>query len=336
MDIDTINPITSNECEISIIIPVFNEVGNLEILHKELVDAMTQVGDSYEIIFIDDGSQDGSFDVLRKLKTGDSRVVVLQFRRNFGQTAAFAAGFDYARGSLIVTMDADGQNNPMDIKRLIEKVKTEDCDLVIGWRMNRQEPLIRKILSNSANWIISRSTHVYIHDRGCSLKLFKRDLVKRIRLYGQLHRYLPELASMVGAKIAEIPTLDRKRLSGKSKYGSVSRTPRVFLDLITVFFFLAYSTSPMRLFGTLALLGFLGGGIITLGLAITKVYNGIVGGWVGFHAYEIGNRPLLLLGIFVILISVQFFMMGLIGEMIVRVYYEAGNKPIYHIRTILE
>jgi glycosyltransferase involved in cell wall biosynthesis len=325
-----------NNCDISIVVPVYNEVDNLAILHEELVSVLTSLGRSFEIIFIDDGSQDGSYEVLRQLKASDPHVLVIQFRRNFGQTAAFAAGFDYAEGELIITLDADGQNNPMDIPLLINKMNEENCDMVLGWRQNRQESFVRRMMSNSANQIISRSTHVYIHDRGCSLKLFKRDLVKNIRLYGQLHRYLPELASMIGAKVAEVPTLDRKRRFGKSKYGSIRRTPRVVLDLMTVFFFLVYSTSPMRLFGGIAIVGSLLGGIVTGGLALAKIYNGIIGGWAGFHAYEIGNRPLFLLGIFLILISVQFFMMGLIGEMIVRVYYEAGNKPIYHVREVLK
>lgn len=338
MDMEVSKPdlFVDNSCDISVIVPVFNEVDNLAILYDELITVLSALKLTYEIIFIDDGSEDGSFNVLKDLKAKDSRVIVIQFRRNFGQTAAFAAGFDYARGNLIITIDADGQNNPQDIPRLLEKMNEEGCDLVIGWRINRQEPLIRRLLSNAANLIISRSTHVLIHDRGCSLKLFKKDLVKRIRLYGQLHRYLPELASMVGALIAEVPTVDRKRRSGKSKYGSISRTPRVVLDLLTVFFFLAYSTSPMRLFGSIALVSCLGGGLLTGGLAVAKIYQGVVGGWTAFHAYEIGNRPLLLLGIFLILISIQFFMMGLIGEMIVRVYYEAGEKPIYHVRKVLE
>lgn len=323
-------------CEISVIAPVFNEVDNIDILYAELTQVLSTIGRTYEIIFVDDGSTDGSFEALNTIKAKDDNVIVIQFRRNFGQTAAFAAGFDYARGESIITIDADGQNNPFDIPRFIEKMNEDEYDLVIGWRTNRQEPLIRRILSNVANSIISKSTHVYVHDRGCSLKLFKQDLVKSIRLYGQLHRYLPELASMVGARIAEVPTVDRKRRSGKSKYGSIGRTPRVVLDLLTVFYFLAYSTSPMRLFGSIGLIGCLVGGLITSGLALMKIYKGIIGGWPAFHAYEIGNRPLLLLGVFLILISIQFFMMGLLGEMIVRVYYEMGDKPIYHVRNVLK
>ena len=334
--LSTIINSNTKTCVLSIVVPVYNEVGNLESLHEELVAVLSHLNVSYEIIFIDDGSTDGSFEILQQIRTKDTHVILIQFRRNFGQTAAFAAGFDYASGELIVTLDADGQNNPKDIPLLIEKMDSEDCDLVLGWRMNRQEPLIRRILSSIANRIISRSTNVYVHDRGCSLKLFKKDLAKSIRLYGQLHRYLPELATMIGARVAEVPTIDRKRRSGKSKYGSISRTPRVVLDLMTIFFFLIYSTSPMRLFGGVALVGFFTGSVISGGLVLAKIYNGIINGWIGFHTYEIGNRPLFLLGIFLVMLSVQFFMMGLIGEMIVRVYYEAGNKPIYHVRQVIK
>lgn len=322
--------------QISIIVPVYNEVNNLEALFQELSNVIASLNLSYEIIFVDDGSTDGSIEVLEKIKALDVRVVIIQFRRNFGQTAAFAAGIDYAHGDYIVTIDADGQNDPRDIPKLIEKMKPGNYDLVLGWRMNRKEPFIRRILSNVANELISRSTKVHVHDRGCSLKIMKKDLAKSLQLYGQLHRYIPELASMIGARVAEIPTIDRNRRSGVSKYGSISRTPRVVLDLFTVFFFLVYSTSPMRLFGSIGLTTFIGGGFLTSALVIAKFYYGIVGGLSAFHAYEIGNRPVFLLGIFLILIGIQFFVLGLLGEMIVRIYYEASNKPIYHIRKIVK
>ncbi len=325
----------NNSCYLSIVVPVFNEAENLRALYQEITASLASSDEPYEIIFVDDGSQDASFHVLESLHHNDPRVIVVQFRRNFGQTAAFAAGFSYARGELIATIDADGQNDPMDIPRMIKAMSEHDSDLVIGWRKNRQEPLIRRFLSVSANRLISKSTQIYIHDRGCSLKLFKRDLIKSLHLYGQLHRFIPELACMVGARVTEIPTVDRKRRSGKSKYGSISRTPRVALDLMTVFFFLTYSTSPMRLFGSFSLVGFVFGGLFTGGLALAKLYHGLIDGWIGFHAYQIGNRPLFLIGIFLILASVQFLMMGLLGEMLVRIYYEAGNKPIYHVRQVL-
>jgi hypothetical protein len=211
-----------------------------------------------------------------------------------------------------------------------------DYDFVIGWRVNRKEPTIRKVFSKIANLIISRSTQLRIHDRGCSLKLFKKFIVKNIRLYGQLHRFLPELASAMGVRITEIPVKDRIRKTGRSKYGSISRTPRVVIDLITVFYLLTFFTSPMRLFGSLAMISGSTGIIIGLILTLTKIYHGIIDGWSGFHAYQIGNRPLLLLGILLVVVGVQLLMMGFLGEMIMRIYYESGDKSIYYVRQVLE
>jgi len=323
-------------CDFSVVIPVYNEKDNLNILYQELISVLEPLFETFEIIYIDDGSTDGSFQVLEQLHSLDQRVRVIRFRRNFGQTSAFAAGFDYARGKLILTLDADGQNNPNDIPRFVEKMNDGNYDLIVGWRTGRKEPLGRRLLSNTANRIISRSTGIYLHDRGCSLKLYKSDLVKHMRLYGQMHRFLPEMASVVGAEVAEIPTQDRERKFGKSRYGSFSRTQRVFLDLMTVIFLLGYSTSPMQLFGSLAIMSAFTGMVVAGILGGTKIYYGITGGWDSFHAYQIGNRPLLLLAIMLILVGVQFLMMGFLGEMIMRVYYEARDKPAYFIRTILE
>jgi len=321
---------------LSVIVPVFNERENLQPIYEELTHVLKALALSYEIIFVDDGSTDQSFDELSRIHTHDNLVKVVQFRRNFGQTAAFAAGFDVAQGELILTIDADGQNDPNDIPKMLAAMQEGEYDFVTGWRVNRKEPFLRRIFSRVANWIISRSTHLEIHDRGCSLKLFKREVVKNIRLYGQLHRFLPELASAVGVKIIEVPVNDRPRKSGKSKYGSITRTPRVVLDLITVSYLLTFFTSPMRLFGSLALVSSLAGLVIGGVLALTKIYYGIVGGWEGFKAYQIGNRPLLLLAILLIVIGVQLLMMGLLGEMIMRIYYEARDKPVYHIRQVLD
>lgn len=321
---------------ISIIIPVFNEENNLSPLYSELTDVLHKLDIAYEIIFVDDGSTDNSFNILSTIHAANKAVKVIQFRRNFGQTAAFAAGFDAAQGDLILTLDADGQNDPNDIPKLLKSMQDGDYDFVTGWRINRKESLLRRLISKSANFVISRSTKVVIHDRGCSLKLFKREIVKNIRLYGQLHRFLPELASAIGVKIAEVPVNDRTRLSGKSKYGSITRTPRVVLDLITVSYLLTFFTSPMRLFGSLALFCSLAGFVIGGSLAGIKIYHGIIGGWSGFQAYEIGNRPLLLLAILLIVIGVQLLMMGLLGEMIMRIYYESRDKPIYYIRQRLD
>ncbi|HNT23686.1 MAG TPA: glycosyltransferase family 2 protein [Anaerolineales bacterium] len=323
-------------CDLSIVIPVFNEEKNLSPLHDELRGVLTEVGLSYEIIFVDDGSSDGSYALLQTLHAQDDRVKVIRFRRNFGQSAAFAAGFDYAHGAKIITLDADGQNNPADIPQLLAKMQEGDYDFVTGWRMNRKESPIRRFLSGAANYLISRSTHIVVHDRGCSLKLFKREVVKNIRLYGQLHRFLPELASMIGVNVAEVPIQDRARRFGHSKYGSITRTPRVLLDLFTVFFLLTFFSSPMRLFGSVGMATGLIGIVLGGGLALAKIYQGIIGGWPAFHAYQIGNRPLLLLAVLLILVATQFMMMGLLGEMMLRVYHESSGRPIYFIRDVLD
>ncbi len=325
-----------NPKSLSVIIPVFNEETNLKPLYSELLEVLQSIQMAYEIIIIDDGSSDGSFAEASKIHDIDKCVKVIQFRRNFGQTAAFAAGFDAAAGDLVLTIDADGQNDPHDIPQLLQTMLAGDYDFVIGWRVNRKEPFLRRLFSQTANWLISRVTHLVVHDRGCSLKLFKREVVKSIRLYGQLHRFLPELASAVGTRFAEVAVNDRSRLSGKSKYGSITRTPRVVLDMITVTYLLTFFTSPMRLFGSLALFSSLVGIVIGGILAGEKIYHGVIGGWSGFQAYQIGNRPLLLLAILLIVIGVQLLMMGFLGEMIMRIYYEGRDKPIYHIRQILE
>jgi len=325
-----------NDQLISVVIPVYNEAGNLKPLYEELAQTFQESDLPFELIYVDDGSTDTSYPELCALHQMDQRVRVIQFRRNFGQTAAFAAGFDHARGHLIVTIDADGQNNPADIPVLIEKLRQGKYDLVTGWRLNRKEPMVRRLVSSTANWIISRSTKITIRDRGCSLKVFDCELTKQLRIYGQLHRFLPEMASTIGAKVGEVPVQDRKRRSGQSKYGSISRTPRVILDLFTVFFLLSFFTSPMRFFGSMGLVSLTIGFISGAWLALTKIYQGLVGGWVAFHAYEIGNRPLLLFSVLLITVGIQFLMMGLLGEMIMRVYYEASGRPIYAIRTILD
>jgi len=322
--------------QISLVIPVYNEEGNLRTIHQELSLVMPSISLDFEIIFIDDGSTDHSYEILQLLNDADLHVKVIQFRRNFGQTAAFAAGFDFASGDVIVTLDADGQNNPADIPLLIHKMDEGDYDFVTGWRTNRKEPFARRLLSHFANLIISKSSKVIVHDRGCSLKCFKSDLAKSIRLYGQLHRFLPELASTIGVRVAEVPIIDRPRLTGKSKYGVITRTPRVILDLVTVIFLLTFFTSPMRLFGSIAIISGIAGILVGGSMALAKIWAGISGGWAAFHAYTIGDRPLLLLAVLLVVVAVQFLMMGLLGEMLIRIYYEARDKPAYYIRKILQ
>jgi glycosyltransferase involved in cell wall biosynthesis len=248
---------------------------------------------------------------------------VLSLRRNFGQTAAFAAGFDYSRGDIIVTIDGDLQNDPNDIPKLIELMK--DHDLVSGWRKKRKDPFIsRRLPSIMANWLISKVTGVNLHDYGCSLKAYKRDVIKNLKLYGEMHRFIPAVASWYGVRIAEVETIHHPRLHGKSKYG-ISRTMKVVLDLITVKFLQSFSTKPLQFFGPIGLASGMLGMLISLYLTVEKIILG----------KDIGGRPLLLLGALLIIVGIQFIGMGLLGEMMVRVYHETQKKPIYVIKKVI-
>ena len=323
--------------DISIVLPVYNEAESLPSLIPELTGALGQLGRSYEILAVDDGSSDDSVPVLRRLQEQEPHLRIIQFRRNFGQTAAFAAGFDYAQGKIIITMDADGQQDPADIPRIIQVLEEGDYDLVNGWRKNRKEPfLTRKLPSMIANWLIASASDIRLHDRGCSLKAFRRDLVKQINLYGELHRFIPEVASLIGVRIAEVPVNDRPRKAGQSKYGALSRTPRVILDLLTVSFLLSYSNRPMQLFGGVGLLSSGLGGLMLLYLAGAKIINGLLYGDEAFRAYRIGTNPWTMLAVLLTVLGVQFLMMGLLGEILTRTYHEAQDKPIYVVRQVLE
>jgi len=328
---------TDPTLDLSIVLPVCNEAGSLPSLVPELTDVLERLGRSYEIIAVDDGSSDDSVTILRHLQRQEPHLRIVQFRRNFGQTAALAAGFDYARGEIIVTLDADGQNDPADIPRLLEVMAEGDYDLVSGWRQNRKEPfLTRKLPSMVANWLIAGASDVRLHDRGCSLKAYRRDLVKQMHLYGELHRFIPEVASLVGIHAAEVPVNDRPRKSGQSKYGALSRTPRVILDLITVSFLLSYSSRPMQLFGTVGLLSSGLGGLVLVYLGGAKITNGLLYGEQAFRDYHIGTSPWLTLAVLLTVLGVQFLMMGLLGEILTRTYHEAQGKPIYVVRRVLE
>ena len=306
---------------VSVVIPLYNEEENVEILNERLGATMKNIGD-YEIVYVDDGSTDGTLRLLEQIQAQDENVIVLSLRRNFGQTAAFAAGFDFARGDVIVTMDGDLQNDPTDIPKLLEAIK--EYDLVSGWRKKRQDSFSRTFPSKIANWLISNVTGVRLHDYGCSLKAYRRDVVKNLKLYGEMHRFIPAVASWYGVRIAEVETTHHPRLRGKSKYG-ISRTIKVLLDLITVKFLQSFSTKPIQFFGPLGLFfGFAGMGI-SLYLTAAKIFKGI----------DIGGRPLLLLGALLIIVGIQFIGMGLLGEMIVRVYHESQKKPIYTLKKIL-
>lgn len=309
--------------KVSIVIPIYNEEESIPHLYKAIKDVMEKLDREYEIILVDDGSKDKSFSILSEIQEKDKTVVVIGFRKNFGQTAAVAAGFNYAEGDVIITMDADLQNDPTDIPKLLEASK--DYDVVSGWRKNRQDKFLsRKLPSKIANWIISKVTGVYLHDYGCTLKLYRKEIVKNIRLYGEMHRFIPAMANWVGASITEVETKHHARRFGKSKYG-ISRTIRVILDLITIKFLQGFSTRPIQAFGPAGLLS----GALGFLTALYLTYEKLVVG------KDIGGRPLLLLSILLIILGGQLIGMGLLGEMLARTYHESQSKPIFIVKKIL-
>ncbi len=309
---------------ISVIVPVFNEVENIRLLYDELREVLEQQDRSWEVIFIDDGSTDGTHDVLRQLSQSDARARSVIFRRNFGQTAALSAGFDHARGQIMVPMDGDLQNDPHDIPRLLELVE-QGYDVVSGWRRRRSEAfLTRRLPSLVANWFIGRLTKVRIHDYGCTLKAYRRDVIRNVKLYGEMHRFIPVYASWVGARVLEVEVNHRPRRHGHSKYG-IFRVFKVSLDLLTVKFLGSYGTSPIYAFGgagmVLCTLGILSG-LWTLWEKIVK------GTWV--H-----DNPVILLAVFLFLLGTQSILIGLLAEISIRTYYESQKKTTYFVREIL-
>lgn len=310
--------------KLSVVIPIYNEVENIRALYEELRGVLIGMAHDHEIVFVDDGSSDQSMDILEEIQAKDDHVVVVSFRRNFGQTAAMAAGFDYATGDVIVTMDGDMQNDPRDIPNLIAKME-EGFDLVSGWRFNRQDAFInRKLPSMIANRIISVVTGVCLHDYGCTLKIFHRDITRGIKLYGEMHRFIPAIASGMGSRIAEIEVNHRPRRFGTSKYG-ISRTLRVVLDLMTVKFFLSYATRPIQVFG---LFGVISGAFGILLMLVMTVQR-------QFFDIPMGNRPMLMLAVLLIFMGVQFVSIGLLGEFQTRTYHESQDKPVYAVRKVL-
>lgn len=310
---------------LSIVIPVYNEEDNIEPLYKELTQSLQEIGHNYEIIVVDDGSSDRSFERLQAIYELDPQWRIIKLRRNFGQTAALSAGFDAARGKIVITMDADLQNNPRDIPKLLDKME-EGYDIVSGWRQDRKEPFFsRRLPSIMANNLISRTTNVSLHDYGCTLKAYRSEVVKNVKLYGELHRFIPALASWMGVKVAEVPVSDRARRFGKSKYG-IGRTFRVILDLITVGFLLKFATKPLHMFGGL---GAVMGGIGTM-LAVYLAYIRV------FLGQGIDDRPLLLLAILLVILGVQMVSIGLIAEMVMRNYHEPEGRPTYMVREQLD
>lgn len=310
--------------DLSIVVPIYNEEESITHLYERVTAALANTAFAYELILVDDGSSDRSFLLLKDIAGQDSRVKVIRFRRNFGQTAAMAAGFDAASGRVVVPMDGDLQNDPSDIPKLLAKID-EGYDVVSGWRKDRQDTFInRKLPSMIANGLISRFTGVHLHDYGCTLKAYRREVLDGINLYGEMHRFVPALASQVGAKVTELPVKHHPRLYGTSKYG-ISRTVRVVLDLMTVKFLLSYSTKPIQLFGKWGvytlLAGFLSG--------TTTVYMKI------FEHFSMNRNPLWILTVFLLFMGIQFIVLGLLGELNARTYYEAQGKPIYVVREKL-
>ena len=310
------------EMEVSIVVPIYNEVENVKILADSILKVLNEFNKKFEIIFIDDGSTDGSHVILRQLTEENPNIRAIRFRRNFGQTAAMAAGFDHATGKIIIAMDGDLQNDPTDIPRLISKLE-EGYDVVSGWRKDRKDDITRKIPSMIANRIISSMTHTHLHDYGCSLKAYRAEIAKEVPLYGELHRFIPALASIEGASITEIPVMHHARKYGQSKY-NILRTFKVILDLMTVVFLRKFMTRPLHIFGRMGLVSLFLGFLISAYLTFQKIFYGI----------DIGNRPLLLLGVLLILTGIQMVSTGITAEIQIRTYYESQDKAIYKIKEI--
>ncbi len=311
--------------ELSLVIPIRNESPNIDALYAELTQVLGGWGRSYEVLAVDDGSTDDSFERLARYQQRDARWRIIRFRKNFGQTAAFSAGFRYARGRLIATLDGDLQNDPRNLPDMIRRVD-EGHDIVCGWRKDRKDAwLTRRLPSAVANRLISWATGVQLHDYGCSLKVFRADVVKPIKLYGEMHRFLPAIASEMGVKIDEMVVNHRPREHGESKYG-LSRTFRVVLDLLTVKFLLSYSTRPLQMFGLIGVPMGLVGFLIGIYLSYERLFG-----------YEsIANRPLLLLAVLLIFSGIQLVTMGLLAEIMARTYHESQDKPTYVIRELRE
>jgi glycosyltransferase involved in cell wall biosynthesis len=314
--------------ELSLFLPVLNEEDNLRPMHQKIQEALASLGKTAEVIYVDDGSTDKSLQILREIAAGDDRVRVISLRRNYGQTAAMSAGIDAAHGEILIPMDADLQNDPKDIAKLLEKLD-QGYDVVSGWRKNRQDKLIsRKLPSWIANSIISRIGGVPLHDYGCSLKAYRREVLKDVKLYGEMHRFIPIYASWAGARVTEIPVDHHARTMGKSKYG-ISRTIKVVFDLMTIKFMASYQTKPIYVFGTFGLIAFFVS--IFSGLYAIFLKGARVLGFPRYHA-DFVETPLPILSIVMFAIALQFFLMGLLAEMMVRTYHESQDKAIYAVR----
>jgi glycosyltransferase involved in cell wall biosynthesis len=315
--------VEENPVAYSIVVPLFNEQESVAQLYVKIIDVMDTMSERYEIVFVDDGSKDGTFRLLSEIANDDDRVIVVRLRRNFGQTAALKAGFDYSSGEIIISMDGDLQHDPAEIPQFIEKIK-EGYDIVSGWRVERKDAwLTRQLPSRIANGIMAKLSRVELHDFGTTFKAYRREILSEIHLYGELHRFIPALASWAGASVAEVPITNVQRKNGKSNYG-ISRTIRVLLDLLSVKFLLDYSTKPLQFFGALGLLCLSGGAAIGVWVFVRKAILN--------EGLMANHGPLLLLGMALVMSGVQFLAIGLIGELLSRTYYETQNKPVYNVR----
>jgi glycosyltransferase involved in cell wall biosynthesis len=307
---------------VSVVVPVHDEQDNVDALYEALMPSLEALGRSFEVIVVDDGSRDDTYPRLTRLAAADERLKLVRLRRNYGQTAAMSAGFDHARGQVIVPMDGDLQNDPADIALLLEKID-EGYDVVSGWRRDRKDSFVRRLPSRVANWLIGRVTGVRLHDYGCTLKAYRAEIVEETRLYGEMHRFLPALAHMAGASITEIPVRHHPRVSGRSKYG-LGRTFKVLLDLLTVKFLSVWSTKPSYVFGGSGVILCFAGSLFVLWTAYQRLFNGI-------YAYR---QPSLLVGVFLFTIGINLIMLGLLAELIVRTYHESQSKPVYLVREL--
>src|SRR5712691_6339 len=316
---------TAVEIPYSIVVPLYNEQDNIRPLYVRIVEAMVEVGSAYEIVFVDDGSRDETFKILAEIADADSRVTLVRLRKNFGQTAGLKAGFDFARGDIVISMDGDLQHDPAEIPAFIAKIQ-EGYDIVSGWRLQRRDAwLTRRLPSRTANWLMAKLCRLDLHDFGTTFKAYRREVIKDLQLYGEMHRFIPALASWSGASIAEIPIKNLSRQSGKSNYG-LSRTLTVALDLICVKFLLDYSTKPLQLFGSWGLLSTAAGGLTALFLLFRKFVTHV--------DVMTEHGPLMFAAVLLIVCGIQLISLGLVGEVLARTYYESQHKSIYSVRDV--
>jgi glycosyltransferase involved in cell wall biosynthesis len=310
----------------SVVVPLLNEQGSIRELHRQLSEVMNGQHERVEFVFVDDHSTDATPDILAELAEQDPRVNFIRLKRNYGQTVALSAGFDFASGDIIISMDGDLQHDPSDIPAMLEALEETGSDIVSGWRQKRVDNFFfRRVPSRVANWLMAKLSGVAIHDFGTTFKVYRRETIKDIRLYGELHRFIPALASWNGARVTEVAIRNVPRPEGKSHYG-LSRTTRVFFDLITIRFLLRYMTRPLHFFGPAGMLSFLGGGIILLWLFLEKVIRGA--------QIFVQHGPLLILGMILCLFGMQFLAVGLLGELMTRNYFEVHQEPVYRIETM--